>query len=127
LSELLRDFGVADPGQKASVPPSDLLLAVGLLAVHKIFEGGSGPPRRALQNELIPSGTPERATILSFGEGLGKIVIVFLVWFAIGKDAEVIRHWWIPAAATIVTTICLYVYLRRNPPRDAEEKKAETR
>ncbi len=88
-----------------------LPMFMAILLIHKFSDGALPIALQSLQSELIPTETKERSTILSLGAMLKNLVILFLFFFGIGKQADSLFSWIYPAGAVVVTTVIMVLVI----------------
>jgi hypothetical protein len=100
--------------QAAATGQSALLFLIALMVVHKLAASTYRVAVMTLQNDLIPSGKKETATILSLGATIKNLVIVFLIIVGVGKEPASLRTWMWPALIVLVATAAMLAFVREK-------------
>jgi MFS family permease len=98
-----------------------LVILIGLMVIHKVAASTYRVAMMTLQNNLIPDGKKETATIISLGATMKNVVIVFLIVLGVGSEPASLAEWKWPALIVLVTTVALAA-LVRGPASRVEEK-----
>jgi MFS family permease len=102
----------SDPDE--AIGRSFLLLLIALMVVHKLAASTYRVAVMTLQNDLIPSGKKETATILSLGATMKNFVIVFLIIVGVGKQPASLWAWMWPALVVLATTAAMLAFVREK-------------
>lgn len=89
-----------------------LLTLMALMVVHKLAASTYRVAVMTLQNDLIPEGKRETATILSLGATMKNVVIVFLIVLGVGKEPASLLSWVWPALAVLAGTAAMLMFVR---------------
>jgi len=103
-------FGKED----AATGRSFLLLLIVLMVVHKLAASTYRVAVMTLQNDLIPSGKKETATILSLGATIKNLVIIFLIVVGVGKEPATLWAWKWPAIVVLAATAAMLACVREK-------------
>jgi len=100
-----------------------LLILIALMVVHKLAASTYRVAIMTLQNELIPDGKKETATILSLGATAKNFVIIFLIIFGVGKEPASLGTWMWPALVVLGTTLAMIFIVREKTRRGVAPTK----
>jgi|GEM_PF-5272599 len=91
-----------------------LLILMALMMVHKLAASTYRVGVMTLQNELIPDGKKETATILSLGATAKNFVIIILIIVGVGKEPASLETWIWPALVVLATTFAMIFIVREK-------------